>query len=396
LGGLLEGVRILDLSQMLSGPYTTMVLGDMGAEIIKIEEPGEGDRTRTMPHHHFGGLSGYYISINRNKKSVTLDLKVPEAREVFYDLVRKSDVVFDNFRPGVLERLKIDFETLRKIKKDIISVSITAYGYDGPYKDLPAFDLTIQAIGGAMSVTGEPGGAPVRLGLPMGDIAGAVFASNAVTAALFKKEKTGEGSRVDVSLLDALVSMHVYVAQYVLQGGEVPGPVGSGHQSVVPYRAFRGGDGEWFVIAVFTEKFWGLFCKMLGIEGLEKDPRFFDNPHRCVNREALFQILEEEFEKKPAAEWLKMLDKAGVPAAPINRLDRTLTDPQILQRKMVVEMEIPGSGKVKTMGNPVKVLGEHEHFAAPAQLGQHTEEVLHVLLGYPKEKIAHLREKKAI
>jgi formyl-CoA transferase len=394
--GLLDGVRILDLSQMLSGPYSTLILGDMGAEIIKIEEPGEGDRTRTMPHHHFGGLSAYYISVNRNKKSVTLDLKVPEAREVFYDMVRKADVVFDNFRPGVLERLKIDYETLKKIKKDIISVSITAYGYDGPYKDLPAFDLTIQAIGGAMSVTGEPCGAPVRMGIPMGDIAGAVFASNAVTAALYKHAKTGEGSRVDVSLLDALVSMHTYVAQYVLQGGEVPGPVGSGHQSVVPYRAFKGKDGEWFVIAVFTEKFWGLFCRMLGVEGLEKDPRFATNPQRCVHRVELFRLLEKEFEKRTAGEWLKALDESGVPAAPINTLDRTLSDPQILLRKMVVDLEIPKAGKVKTMGNPVKVLGEEDRFQAPAQLGQHTEEVLAGLLGYSKEKISKLKEKKAI
>lgn len=394
--GLLDGVRILDLSQMLSGPYSTLILGDMGAEILKIEEPGEGDRTRTMPHHHFGGLSAYYISVNRNKKSVTIDLKAPEGLEVFYDLVRKADVVFDNFRPGVLERLKIDYKSLKKVNKDIISVSITAYGYEGPYKELPAFDLTIQAIGGAMSVTGEPGGAPVRLGIPMGDLAGAVFASNAVTAALYKRQRTGEGSRVDVSLLDALVSMHTYVGQYVLQGGEVPGPVGSGHQSVVPYRAFMGGDGNWFVIAVFTEKFWGLFCKVLGIDGLEKDPRFADNPRRCLNRESLFQILEEEFEKRPAAEWLKMLDRAGVPAAPINKLDKTLTDPQILQRKMVVDLEIPGAGTVKTMGNPVKVLGEEDRFMAPAQLGQHTDEVLTGLLGYSKQKVAALREKKAI
>ena len=393
---LLDGVRILDLSQMLSGPYSTLILGDMGAEILKIEEPGEGDRTRTMPHHHFGGLSAYYISVNRNKKSLTIDLKVPEGREVFYDLVRKADVVFDNFRPGVLERLRIDYESLKKVKKDIISVSITAFGYEGPYKELPAFDLTIQAIGGAMSVTGEPGGSPVRMGIPMGDIAGAVFASNAVTAALYKRAKTGEGSRVDVSLLDALVSMHTYVAQYVLQGGGVPGPVGSGHQSVVPYRAFRGKDGEWFVIAVFTEKFWGLFCKMLGVEGLEKDARFATNPQRCINRAELFRILENEFGKRTAAEWLKKLDEAGVPAAPINKLDKTLTDPQILQRKMVVDLEIPGAGTVKTMGNPVKVMGEQDRFMAPDQLGQHSDEVLIGLLGYSKETMAMLRQKKAI
>lgn len=394
--GLLDGVRILDLSQMLSGPYSTLILGDMGAEILKIEEPGEGDRTRTMPHHHVGGLSGYFISINRNKKSITLDLKNPAGLETFYDLVKKADVVFDNFRPGVLERLKIDHATLLKLKPDIITVSITAYGSEGPYKELPAFDLTIQAIGGAMSVTGEPGGAPVRLGIPLGDIAGAVFASNALTAALYKRMKTGMGSRIEVSLLDALVSMHTYVGQYVLLGGEAPGPVGSGHQSVVPYRAFKAYDSEWFVIAVFTEKFWGLFCKMLGVEGLEKDPRFASNPQRCVHREELFTILENEFLKRTAREWLGALDKAGVPAAPINRLDRTFADPQLLLRNMVTQIKIPGAGVIKTMGNPVKVDGEREIFNPPARLGQHTDEVLQTLLAYSSEKIAALREKKAL
>lgn len=391
----MEGVRVLDLSQMLSGPYATLLLGDMGAEVLKIEEPGEGDRTRSMPHHHVGGLSGYFISINRNKKSITLDLKVPEALEVFYDLVKKSDVVFDNFRPGVLERLKIDYPTLKKINPSIIHVSITAFGYEGPYRELPAFDLTIQAIGGAMSVTGEPGGAPVRLGLPMGDIAGAVFASNAVTAALYKRIRTGEGSRVDVSLLDTLVSMHVYVGQYVLQGGEVPGPVGSGHQSVVPYRAFKASD-DWFVIAVFTEKFWKLFAKAIGRPELDKDPRFATNPQRCIYRKQLFDILDKQFISRTAKEWLKMLDEAGVPAAPINKLDKTYQDPQLLARNMVVDMDIPNAGSVKTMGNPFKVLGEKEVFRAPARLGQHTVEVLQGLLCYSKEKIAQLREKKAI
>jgi crotonobetainyl-CoA:carnitine CoA-transferase CaiB-like acyl-CoA transferase len=393
--GLLDGVRVLDLSQMLSGPYATLLLADMGAEVLKIEEPGEGDRTRTMPHHHVGGLSGYFISINRNKKSVTLDLKVPEALEVFYDLVKRSDVVFDNFRPGVLERLKIDYPTLKKLNSSIIHVSITAFGYEGPYRELPAFDLTIQAIGGAMSVTGEPGGAPVRLGLPMGDLAGAVFASNAVTAALYKRMKTGEGSRVDVSLLDTLVSMHVYVGQYVLQGGEVPGPVGSGHQSVVPYRAFKASD-DWFVIAVFTEKFWKLFAKAIGREELDKDPRFVSNPERCIHRKELFDILDKHFLLKTAREWLKILDEAGVPAAPINKLDRTYQDPQLLARNMVTDIEITGHGKVKTMGNPVKVLGDKDVFRSPASLGEHNDEVLGKLLGYSKERIAKLREKKAI
>ncbi len=380
---------------MLSGPYASLILADMGAEVIKIEDPGEGDRIRQMPPYFIGGFSAYFISVNRNKKSATIDLKKKEGREVFYDLVRRSDVVLDNLRPGVLERLGADYESLRRVKPDIVHVSITSYGYEGPYRDYPAFDLIIQAVGGAMSVTGEPGGAPVRMGIPMGDLAGAVFAANAVTAALWRREKTGLGSRVDVSLLDALVSMHTYVAQYLFAGSPVPSPSGSGHQSVVPYRAFRTSDG-WIVVAVFAEKFWSLFCKVLGIEGIERDTRFATNADRCRNRDELNLILEKIFETKPTEEWLRALADAGVPSAPIQTLDKVLSDPQILLRRMVAELEIPGHGKIKTLGNPVKVLGEEERLRPPPRLGEHTEELLIGLLGYTRERVEGLRARGAI
>ncbi|MEM2870577.1 MAG: CoA transferase [Thermoplasmata archaeon] len=392
---LLDGVRILDLSQMLSGPYASLILADMGAEVIKIESPGEGDRIRQMPPYFIGGFSAYFISVNRNKKSVTIDLKMKEGREVFYDLVKRSDVVMDNLRPGVLERLGADYETLRKVKPDIIQVSITSYGYEGPYRDYPAFDLIIQAIGGAMSLTGEPGGAPVRMGIPMGDLAGAVFAANAITAALYKRERTGQGTRADVSLLDALVSMHTYVAQYLLVGSPVPERLGSGHQSVVPYRAFKTSNG-WLVVAVFAEKFWSSFCRALEIEHLEKDPRFSTNALRCEHREELNSILEGIFATRTTEEWLKRLAEADVPAAPIQTLDRVLSDPQILLRNMVTDIDIPGHGRIRTLGNPVKVLGEREEFRPPPALGQHTEEILRGLLGYSKERIEELKAKRAI
>lgn len=372
-----------------------MILADMGAEVIKIEEPGTGDRIRQMPPYFIGGFSAYFISINRNKKSVTLDLKMDDGRQVFHDLVRKSDVVMDNLRPGVLEKLGADYESLRRVRPDIIHVSITSYGYAGPYRDNPAFDLIIQAIGGAMSVTGEQGGPPVRMGIPLGDLAGAVYAANAVTAALWRRARTGAGSRVDVSLLDALVSMHTYVAQYLFAGSPVPGPIGSGHQSVVPYRAFKTSDG-WLVVAVFAEKFWNKFCRALGVEALEKDPRFATNADRCRNRDELNPILERIFATRTAGEWLRILAEADVPAAPIQTLDRVLSDPQILHRRMVTEVEIPGYGRIRTLGNPVKVQGEEERLGPPPGLGEHTEEILGGLLGYSREKIEALRAKKVI
>jgi len=260
---LFEGVRVLDLSRMLAGPYGSMLLADMGAEVLKIEDPDGGDPMRMMgPPFLPDGESAYFLAINRNKKSIALDLARERGREVLYDLVRQSDVVWENFRPGIMERLGLAYSKLWSLNQRIIVCSISAYGQEGPYRDWPAFDLALQAMGGAMSVTGEEGRPPARMGLPMGDLAGGMFGALAVAGALFRRAQTGEGTAIDLSLVDCQVSLLTYMAQYFWTDGRVPGRVGSGHPSVVPYQALATKDG-FLVVAVFAEKFWGGFCRAI-------------------------------------------------------------------------------------------------------------------------------------
>jgi len=392
---LFAGVRVLDLSRMLAGPYGSMLMADLGAEVIKIEEPDGGDPMRRMgPPFLPDGESAYFLSINRNKKSVALDLTQPAGRDVFMDLVRVADVVWDNFRPGILERLGCDHARLRAINKRLICCSISAFGQEGPYRDWPAFDLALQAMGGGMSITGEEGRAPVRMGLPIGDLAGGMFGAFAVAGALFRRERTGEGALVDLSLLDCQVSLLTYLAQYFWTDGKVPGPMGSGHSSVVPYQALPAADGH-LVVAVFAEKFWGAFCDAIDRSDLSRDARFDTNARRVAHRDALIPVLEALFRTRPAHEWLERLHAHGVPAAPINRLDQVLGDPQVRQREMVVTMEHPRHGRLATLGGPVKVDGQLRAEVTPApRLGEHTNTVLTELLGYSFDHLAMLRERK--
>ncbi len=380
---LLEGVKVLDVSQMLSGPYGSMLLADCGAEVIKVEDPGFGDRIRGMAPHFIEGHSAYFISVNRNKKSIILNLKDEYERDIFYDLVKKVDIVWDNFKPGTSERLKIDYETLKAINPRIICSSISAFGYNGPYREQPAFDLSIQAMSGAMSITGEEGRVPVRMGIPMGDIAGGTIAAFAVAAALYKREKTGEGCWLDISLLDSLVSMLTYVGQYYFHTGDPPVPIGSGHQSVVPYHAYRTKTID-IVIAIFTEKFFAGLCKVLDIKECITDPRFALNAERSVHRESLNPKIAERLLERPGEEWLAELAEEGIPAAPINNLEMLFSDPQVIARDMVVELETPGGNKIKTIGNPVKVSGVKDDFRFSPLHGEHTEEVITGLLGEEK------------
>src|SRR5579885_2153681 len=394
----LEGGRVLDLTRMLSGPYGSLILADMGAEVIKIEPPGEGDPMREMgPPFLEGHTSAYFLAANRNKKSVTLDLAKPEGREVFLRLVEHADVVFENFRPGVTQRLGIYYQACKVRNRGIIYCSLSGFGQDGPYRDLPAFDLVLQAMGGGMSITGEPGGAPVRAGVPLGDLAGGMFAATAISAALWRRDRTGEGQYIDVSLLDAQVSMLTYVAQYYLADGRVPGPAGSAHQSVVPYQAFKTRD-IWIVVAVFVERHWALFCQAIDMPRLEHDERFATNPQRLKHREQLLTILEPVFLQKPGDEWIERFWKAGVPAGPINTIDRVLLDLQVLHRGMLAETEHPVAGRQRVLGNPIKVRGgrrETSYRPSPL-LGEHTDSVLRTVAGMNDAEISALREQKII
>ncbi len=390
---LFDGVRVLDLSRMLAGPYGSMLLADMGAEVIKIEDPQGGDPMRTMgPPFLPDGESAYFLSINRNKKSVALDLEKADGREVFLDLVRHADVVWENFRPGIMARLGCEYETLARVNPRIVCCSISAYGQDGPYRDWPAFDLALQAMGGAMSVTGEPGRRPVRMGLPMGDLAGGMFGAFAVAGALFRRAQTGEGAHVDLSLLDCQVSLLTYMAQYFWTDGRVPGPMGSGHASVVPYQAFATSDGH-LIVAVFAEKFWHGFCVALDRAAWEHDARFLTNRDRLRHRDALTSLIDAVFATRCTADWLDRLRAEGVPAAPILTIDHVLSDPQVRHREMVVPMDHPVHGTVPTLGTPLKVNGRARlDVTPPARLGEHTDEVLRAWLGYPVERVAKLRE----
>ncbi len=389
---LLEGVRVLDLSRMLAGPYGSMLLADLGAEVLKIEEPDGGDPMRAMgPPFLPDGGSAYFLAVNRNKKSLAVDLARPEGREVFLDLVRHADVVWENFRPGVMARLGCDYPVLAAANPRIVACSISAYGQAGPYRDWPAFDLALQAMGGAMSLTGEPGRPPVRMGLPMGDLAGGLFGALAVTAALLRRQQTGRGAFLDLSLLDCQVSLLTYLAQYYWADGRVPGPQGSGHTSVVPYQALATRNG-YLVVAVFAEKFWRGFCVAVERPEWERDPRFATNRARVEHREALMSELQTIFGKRSTEEWLERLQAQGVPAAPIQSVDRVLSDPQVRLRGMVVEMEHPRLGRLPTLGNPVKVDGAMGlTVVPPPALGEHTEPVFRDLLGYTPERIGALR-----
>jgi crotonobetainyl-CoA:carnitine CoA-transferase CaiB-like acyl-CoA transferase len=394
---LFEGVRVLDLSRMLAGPYGSMLLADQGAEVIKIEEVDGGDPMRVMgPPFLPDGESAYFLSINRNKKSLALELTCEPGRRVFHDLVAQADVVWENFRPGIMARLGSDYATLAAINPGLVMCSISAYGQDGPYRDWPAFDLALQAMGGAMSMTGERGGQPVRMGLPMGDLAGGMFGAYAVAGALFRRSRTGQGAHIDLSLLDCQVSLLSYLAQYFWTDGRVPTPMGSAHTSVVPYQALATRDGH-LIVAVFAEKFWAGFCAAVERPGWASDPRFATNRERVANRDALMPLVEALFTERTTDDWLARLRAAGVPATPIQTVDRVLADPQVAQRRMVVEVEHPRHGTLPTLGTPIKVDGAMElAVTAAPRLGQHTDEILGRLLKYSGECVAALRQQGVI
>ncbi len=389
----LEGIRILELGQVIAGCFGTVPLADLGAEVIKVEPP-KGDAGRMPSVGYLRGESALFLTFNRNKESLVLDLKRAEGLQVFYDLVQRADVVVDNFRPGVLKRLKIDHETLTEINPRIITCSITGFGEESPYRDRPSYDLIHQAMTGFMSITGEPGRPPVRAGIPLADLAVAMFACKGILIALLERERTGRGQRVDVAMFDTLSTLLSYIATLYLTQGEVPAPPGSAHEYMVPCQAFQTQEG-YLVVHTREEAFWRKLCQALGRPELAEDPRFATNPARVRHREELIPVLEALFRGKRTEEWLTLLDEAGVPAAPVNTLDRALDDPHHELRDMIVRFDYPGVGTVRTVGNPIK-LSRHPRIRCtpPPTLGQHTDEILSQVLGYHSERIEALRQQR--
>lgn len=391
----LSGVRILDLTTIISGPYGTLILADLGAEVIKVERPGMGDGGRGTPSYMFEGEGAYFIAHNRNKKSMVLNLEGARGKEVFYELVKKSDVVVNNYRPGVVKKLQVDYNTLTKINPKIICCSITGYGETGPFKDRPAFDLIIQARGGIMSYTGEFGGKPVRMGAPMGDMAGGMFAAHGIMAALYQREVTGEGQSIDISLLDCQISLLGYRGQYYLTGGEIAEPLGTGHTTVHPQRSFKTKTFD-IVLDCNLQGLFNEMCAAMGVPEMGTNPKFDTRQHRFENKDELYAILDKIFMTKTGEEWLELLEEK-VPIGPINKVDMALSDPQILSRNMVPEIDYGNGKKLKIIGNPIKMSEVKEEIFKPApHLSEHTDQILTELLNYSTEMIKELRDQKII
>ena len=391
----LAGVRILELGQIIAGTYGSQLLSDLGAEVIKIETP-EGDLGRIPSVGPYKGLSALFLTFNRNKKSIVIDLKNESGREVFYNLVKVADVVIDNFRPGVLERLKVDYGALSKLNPRIIQCSVTGFGSEGEYKDYPALDLVIQAISGHMAITGEPARPPARVGVPLADLSGGFFSAQGILAALYDRERTGKGRQVELSMFDAMLNLLSYIGTIWLTKGELPKPQGSAHEYSVPWQAFAASDG-YLVVATRQEVFWRKLCEALDAPALAVDPRYKTNPDRLKNRATLVPQLEEIFCTRTVADWLKTLRAAEVPAAPVNNLDTAFAEPPVAEREMIVEYDHPEVGKVRLPGNPIKMSGMGKTISNPApRVGEHTDAVLGSLLRLSANEIASLRKSGAV
>ena len=392
----LAGVRVLDLTQFLSGPYATMILGDLGAEVIKVEPP-QGDATRSIPPNFVGADSAYYLSINRNKCSIVIDLKKPSARELMLRLVKASDIVIENYRPGVIDRLGLGYRELSRANPAIIWASISGFGQDGPYRDFPAYDMIVQALSGGMSLTGEAGRPAVRAGIPLGDLAAGMFSVIGILAALHERKATGRGKQIDVAMLDCQVSMLCYQAAYYLVSGKVPGPQGREHESFATYRTFEAGDGVSVVVCANTEKMWQDMARILGLGELVGDERFRTNSDRHNHRGELAPLLEEAFRKHPADQWMLDFRQAGIPVGVVNTLDRALGSAHVMHRNMVVGMSDGAGHKVRVAGNPVKFTGEAEFPPAyPPPLGRDTRSVLADVLGCSAQEITSLIENQVV
>jgi len=395
-GGALDGVRVLDLSRVLAGPYCTMFLGDLGADVVKVEQPGAGDDTRGWGPPFAGGESAYFLSVNRNKRSLTLDLKAPAGKELLRRLAQKADVLIENFRPGTMERFGLGEKDLRGANPRLIYASLSAFGADGPMSDWPGYDLIVQAWGGLMSITGTPDGEPTKVGVAIVDVIAGLMLGKAICAALYAREKLGIGQKVDTSLLEALVACLVNAGSNYLISGQTPRRYGNAHPSIVPYQSFKTADG-YLVVGVASETIWRRFCQAIGKSELADDPRFAKNPQRVENRAELLHILVEIFLRRDSQTWSKILQQAEVPYAPVQTIDQVFDDPQVIHRGMVAEIDHPSAGKVKLAGIPLKFSATPASLRLPPpRLGEHTAKVLADWLSLDQQEIAALREKGVV
>ena len=395
----LNGVKVIDLTHMLAGPYAGMVLADLGAEVVKVEPLGSGEMTRGLlkndPNYSFKNFGAYFLTLNRNKKSVSIDLKNKKGLEVFYDLVRSADVVLNNFSAGVVSKLKIDFENLSSINPKIITCSITGFGETGPHSTRPAYDQIVQAYSGGMSITGKDARSPTRAGIPIGDLGSGLYSVIGILSALYSREKTQKGQHIDLSLLDVQISLLTYMATMQTLSGIDPEPIGNAHFVHVPYNSFTTSDG-FVVIAVITDEFWQSLKSVVNVGTLD-DSKFDSSIDRLKNQAFIENELNKVLSTQTSDHWIDKLNKAKVPCAPINKFSDALNDEQVKHRNMIVEVEHPDGGFVKMPGNPVKMsYTNEESYSSPPHLGTNTREILKNWSKYQDDEIEILENEKII
>ena len=377
----LEGIKVLDLSRVLAGPYATMMLADYGADVIKVEPPQVGDDSRAFGPF-INGESAYFMSLNRNKRSIVLNLKEPDHVATFKELVANIDVVVENYRPGTMEKFGLGYDVLSQIKPDLIYAACSGFGDSGPYRLKPAYDVVVQAMGGIMSITGPEGSTGFRVGASVGDVVAGIFTAYGIMMALYHRQTTGEGQKVDVAMLDCqLAILENAIARYVTSG-EVPKPLGNRHPSITPFSAYTSADGS-VIVGAGNDRLWAKLCVLLGREDLLTDPRFLTNSDRTEHATELGEILDRAFGRDTTDNWLAKLDEAGIPNAPINTVDRVVADPHVAAREMIVEVEHPTAGRLRMPGVPVKMLATPGSVDRPAPLlGADTAAVLQEMLGW--------------
>ena len=391
MAGPLDGMKVLDLTRVLAGPYATMLLGDLGAEVIKIEQPGTGDESRNFGPFK-NGFSLYFMSVNRGKQSVTLNLKTERGQAIFKQLLKQTDILVENFRPGTMQKLGLDYDTLKGEQPSLIYAACSGFGQTGPYAQQGAYDMIIQGMGGIISITGEPDGPPVRVGTSISDITAALFTTIGVLSALHHRNRTGSGQFVDVAMLDSLVAVLENAVVRYFATGEAPKPLGARHPAITPFEAFASADGH-VIIALGNDTLWAKFCEHVDRHELISDERFRTNADRTENHSELFPILSEIMSQRPTDDWIDALGAIGVPCGPINAMDKVVSHPQVQAREMITRIAHDITGEVEVPGVPIKLSETPGNVEVPApSLGEHTTKVLTDLLKMSADEVEQLRQ----